>query len=178
LAAAGALDGQSGSITSADLLQPRVCLPYSFIQVAIHNPAAYIHIQNKHSRGVHTTARDTAARKIAEEEEDAQMSSLQVALEDAGRVTKKQKTCSERVDACVDQLISLVLATRAQLASGAQPGAISELQKQIQKLGLEKEMNSQTKELHAAVGKLNKVRALLAHSCRSALMRLFCNTSA
>ena len=84
---------------------------------------------------------------------------MQAALDEAGKVVKKQKTCSERVDGSIDQLISLVLATRARLASGPQPGAIKELKTQVQKLELEKEMNSQTKELHTAIGKLNKVRA-------------------
>lgn len=84
--------------------------------------------------------------------------SIQAALDDAQRVVKKQKVCAERVDGCIDQLISLVLAARAELASGPKPRAVKELQKKIQKLGLEKEMNSQTKELHVAVGKLNKVR--------------------
>jgi hypothetical protein len=84
---------------------------------------------------------------------------LQAALDDAARVVKVQRTTAERVDACMDQLISLVCAAREQLASGASPGAVGELKKQVQKLGIEKDMNSQTKELHAAVGKLNKVRA-------------------
>jgi transcriptional regulator with GAF, ATPase, and Fis domain len=83
----------------------------------------------------------------------------QAALDEAGKVVKKQKTCAERVDASIDQLISLVQAARARLASQPEPGAVRELQQQIQKLGLEKEMNSQTKELHTAVGKLNKARA-------------------
>jgi hypothetical protein len=83
---------------------------------------------------------------------------LQDALEDAEKVVKKQKTCCERVDACLDQLISLVQGARASLASAAAPGAVPELKKQIQKLGIEKEMNGQTKELHTAVGRLNKVR--------------------
>lgn len=95
------------------------------------------------------------------------MSGLEAALDDAGKVLMKQRACEARCDASVDQLISLVLEARAKLAAG-NAGAVAELQKQIQKLGLEKEMNSHTKELHAAVGKLNKVRRAATRACACA----------
>ena len=99
---------------------------------------------------------------------------LSAALEDAERVVKKQRTCETRTDELLDQLISMVLATKAQLETeGAQQqqqqpaaGALAALQQQVQKLGIEKEMNSQTKELHAAVGKLGKVRNVRAPRLR------------
>lgn len=92
--------------------------------------------------------------------------SLQVALDDAGKVLKKQKTCAARTDACVEQLISLVAAARAQLVAGGSPQVVSDLQEQVKKLGLEKEMTSQTKELHTAVGKLSKVRVVFRRAVR------------
>jgi hypothetical protein len=100
---------------------------------------------------------------------------MQAALDEAGKVVKKQRTCAERVDGCIDQLISLVMATRARLAAGQHIGAVKELQQHIQKLGLEKEMNSQTKELHTAVGKLNKV---CVQCCASGALAPCCNASA
>lgn len=99
------------------------------------------------------------------------MSAMEAALDDAGKVFKKQRACAERVGACVDQLISLANAARAQASSGA-PGPLASLKDQVQKLGIEKDMNNQTKELHAAVGKLNKVRrAALRAAARQRMRR-------
>ncbi len=84
---------------------------------------------------------------------------VQAALDAAGKVVKKQKICATKVEQCVDQLLQLVSAAQAQQASGAST-AVPQLLAEVERLGLTKEMNTQTKELHATITKLSKVGLL------------------
>lgn len=89
--------------------------------------------------------------------------SIQGALDEAGKVVKRQKTCEAKVEQCLDQLIDLVSKCRDEALSVACPGpaaALSELEGRLGELGLIKDMNGQTKDLHSAVTKFSKVRKL------------------
>lgn len=82
---------------------------------------------------------------------------MDVALDEAGKVIKKQKVCATRVADSLDKLIQLAQQSRQQLAAGSSD-AIQQLQAQAEQLGLLKDMNSSTKELHSSINKLSKVR--------------------
>lgn len=86
---------------------------------------------------------------------------MQAALDEAGKVVKKQKTCAAKTDALLGQLISVVQASQTQLssdvASTCQCSAIKEFNLKVGNLDLIKELNTQTKEVHTAIGKLGKV---------------------
>lgn len=81
---------------------------------------------------------------------------IEAALDEAGKVIKKQKVCAAKVSDCIDRLIQLAQASRLQLASGTED-AIEQLQAHAEQLGLVKEANSSTKELHSSINKLSKV---------------------
>lgn len=87
---------------------------------------------------------------------------IQAALDEAGKVVKKQKTCADKSSALVDQVEGLVRAAIAQLEAGMDVDSeevsrvAAELHKQLEEAGCVKELNSLTKELHGAVGKLGK----------------------
>eukprot|EP00879_Flechtneria_rotunda_P028898 GHRR01031133.1.p1 GENE.GHRR01031133.1~~GHRR01031133.1.p1 ORF type:complete len:114 (+),score=35.16 GHRR01031133.1:190-531(+) len=82
--------------------------------------------------------------------------SIQAALDEAGKVVKKQKLCTAKVGDSLDKLIELVQSCWAKLSAGS-ANAIRELQAQAEKQGLMKDMNSSTKELHSSINKLSKV---------------------
>jgi hypothetical protein len=82
-----------------------------------------------------------------------------VALEEAGRVVKKQRTCCSRTDACLDTLIGLVAGARDALSDDSMQDpdeVVHGLLKRIEAQGIAKELNAQTKELHSSIGKLGK----------------------
>lgn len=84
-------------------------------------------------------------------------SNISAAIDEAGKVTKKQKLCAGKVSDALDRLIQLAQQSRQQLEAGSDD-AIAQLQSQAEQLGLLKEMNSSTKELHSSINKLSKVR--------------------
>lgn len=84
------------------------------------------------------------------------VSNIDAALDEAGKVIKKQKVSASKVSDCLDKLIQLAQQSRQQLASGS-TDAIQQLQAQAEQLGLVKEMSSSTKELHSSINKLSKV---------------------
>jgi hypothetical protein len=84
---------------------------------------------------------------------------VQAALDEAGKVVKKQKTCSSKTDACLDNLIGLVSSARDALAGDSMQDpdeVIQNLLKQMEAQGIAKELNSQTKDLHSSISKLGK----------------------
>jgi len=81
---------------------------------------------------------------------------MQAALDEAGKVIKKQKLSASKVSDCLDKLLQLAQQSRQQLAAGSND-AIQQLQAQAEQLGLVKEMNNSTKELHSSINKLSKV---------------------
>lgn len=87
-------------------------------------------------------------------------SNVQSALDEAGKVVKKQKVCSTKIDECLNQLITLVRAAKERVEAGNAVQSPKELQKKLEQLGLTKEMNNQTKDLHSAVNKLSKASVL------------------
>lgn len=82
-------------------------------------------------------------------------SSVETALEEAGKVVKRQKLCSSKVADGLDKLIALVNASRANLVAGDE-AALSELQARAEQAGLLKDMNASTKELHKSINNLSK----------------------
>lgn len=96
----------------------------------------------------------------------ASNSNMQAALDEAGKVIKKQKLSASKVSDCLDKLLQLAQQSRQQLAAGSND-AIQQLQAQAEQLGLVKEMNNSTKELHSSINKLSKVRtpATMQPSC-------------
>lgn len=84
-------------------------------------------------------------------------SNISAAIDEAGKVTKKQKLCAGKVSDALDRLIQLAQQSRQQLEAGS-GDATAHLQSQAEQLGLLKEMNSSTKELHSSINKLSKVR--------------------
>lgn len=92
---------------------------------------------------------------------------ITAALDEAGKVVKKQKTCETKVAQSLDSVIALVAKARDKLASGSvsDPSAlVSDLSKQIEELGFSKDLASSTKELHGTVNKLSKVTGAPDHS--------------
>jgi hypothetical protein len=85
-------------------------------------------------------------------------SNLEAALDEAGKVIKKQKVSAGKVSDALDKLIQLAQQSRQQLAAGSSD-VINQLKAQAEQLGLVKEMNSSTKEFHSSINKLSKVRA-------------------
>lgn len=84
---------------------------------------------------------------------NAASTATEAALDEAGRVVKRQRTCSERVCESLDQLIALALKARAGVAAG-EADAVAKLQSAAPPLLAS--MNASTKELHGAVNKLSK----------------------
>lgn len=80
---------------------------------------------------------------------------IETALDEAGKVCKKQKLCAAKVSDCMDKLIQLVVESRNKVAAGSSD-AVQQLITQAEG-GLLKEMNSSTKELHSSINKLSKV---------------------
>lgn len=78
-------------------------------------------------------------------------------------MVKKQKTCAQKTDGLLGQLISAVQASQLQLLQAGSGGAdtstsaISELNQRVGDLNIVKELNNQTKEVHSSIGKLGKV---------------------
>jgi hypothetical protein len=83
-------------------------------------------------------------------------SNISAAIDEAGKVTKKQKLCATKVSDALDRLIQLAQQSRQQLEAGSDD-AVAQVQAQAEQLGLLKEMNSSTKELHSSINKLSKV---------------------
>lgn len=81
-------------------------------------------------------------------------SNIETALDEAGKVCKKQKLCGAKVSDCMDKLIAMVKASRDKVAAGASD-AIPQLIAEAEG-GLLKEMSSSTKELHSSINKLSK----------------------
>lgn len=102
---------------------------------------------------------------------------IQAALDDSGKVVKKQRSCETQVEKSLAQLIDAVASARAEVASEDcldPDNVIKELRQKIDSQALISDMISQTKDLHTAVGKLSKVRGLRnanPSSLRRALMR-------
>lgn len=100
-------------------------------------------------------------------------SNLQAALDEAGKVAKRQKTCADKSDAALDRLVEVVGAAKARLEAGRGGGGtmgddtddddgdavMAELQRSLDDAAIFKDLNSNTKELHSAIGKLGKVGA-------------------
>lgn len=84
------------------------------------------------------------------------VSNLEAALDEAGKVIKKQKVSSGKVSDSLDKLIQLAQQSRQQLAAGCSD-ATQQLKVQAEQLGLIKEINSSTKEFHSSINKLSKV---------------------
>lgn len=82
---------------------------------------------------------------------------MDVALDEAGKVIKKQKVSEGKVSDSLDKLITLAQQAQQQLAAGSSD-AVQQLKAQAEQLGLIKEMNNSTKELHSSINKLSKVR--------------------
>lgn len=82
---------------------------------------------------------------------------MDAALDEAGKVIKKQKLCSSKVSDCLHQLLQLAQQSRQQLLAGSTSDVLQQLKAQAEKQGLLKEMNSSTKELHSSINKLSKV---------------------
>jgi hypothetical protein len=82
-------------------------------------------------------------------------SNIDTALDEAGKVCKKQKLCGAKVSDCMDKLIAMVKASRDKAAAGS-GDAIQQLITEAEG-DLLKEMNSSTKELHSSINKLSKV---------------------
>jgi hypothetical protein len=85
---------------------------------------------------------------------------MQAAVDEAGRVVKKQKLCSQKVDDSIEQLIQLVTASKQQLQTdtGNAPEVLQHLRKQIDDLAIAKTITGSTKDLHKSVASLDKVR--------------------
>lgn len=81
---------------------------------------------------------------------------IEAALDEAGKVVKKQKLCASKVDEALDKLISLAKDARQKAAKGS-GDSIKDLLARAEKLGIVKDMNSSTKELHSSISKLSKV---------------------
>jgi hypothetical protein len=84
------------------------------------------------------------------------MSAMQAALDDAGKVVKKQRTCAAKSAQAVDELLKLVEGARAAAAAGSAT-AVADLLARVEAAGVKQELNSQTKDLHSAVNRLSKV---------------------
>lgn len=82
----------------------------------------------------------------------------EAALDEAGKVVKKQRLCAAKVNDAIDKLIKLAKDAREQAAAGS-GDAIKDLLAKAEKLGIAKDMNSSTKDLHSSIGKLGKVRS-------------------
>jgi hypothetical protein len=99
----------------------------------------------------------------------ATTAALQAALDEAGKVAKKQRGASLRVADSLDRLIALAQGARdaAAAAAGGAGGAaaLPQLQAQVAAAGLEKEMSSATRELHSGINKLGKVCAVCGCAC-------------
>jgi hypothetical protein len=87
---------------------------------------------------------------------------MQAACDEAGKVVKRQKLCAAKSDELLDKLLSFLTATRAQVAC-TNTSALADLARQLDKLGVVKELNTCTKDLHSSVGKLSKVGSM--YSC-------------
>lgn len=83
-------------------------------------------------------------------------SNMEAAIDEAGKVIKRQRVSAGKVADSVDKLIQLAQQARQQLAAG-NSDAIQQLQAQAEQLGLLKEMHNSTKEFHSSISKLNKV---------------------
>lgn len=95
---------------------------------------------------------------------------IEAALDEAGKVVKKQKLCASKVDEALDKLISLAKDARQKAAKGS-GDSIKDLLARAEKLGIVKDMNSSTKELHSSISKLSKVW-LLQYSLLSSYQEL------
>lgn len=84
---------------------------------------------------------------------------MQVALEDAGKVLKKQKTCSSKSDESLDVLIGWITQLQKDLESGkaeSRGAALDELKKRLKERDIVQELNSYTKDLHSGINRLGK----------------------
>lgn len=83
---------------------------------------------------------------------------IQGALDEAGKVVKRQRVCEQKVDARLDQLIELFQRSKERLLEpDSTPDVVlQELQRRVQEEGLLKEMSNQVKECHSAINKLSK----------------------
>lgn len=88
----------------------------------------------------------------------ATAANMQAALDEAGKVVKKQRLCAAKVGDAMQQLLDAATAARGAVASGTTTAqaAIGQLQAQVEQLGLVRDMNSSTKDLHSAINKLSK----------------------
>ena len=84
--------------------------------------------------------------------------SLESALDEAGKVVKRQKVCGQKVADSIDALLQLLFTARNELASVKcvdPERVVSTLQ--IAVAGPLKEATAQTKDVHSAIAKLGKV---------------------
>ena len=96
---------------------------------------------------------------------------MQAACDEAGRVVKRQKLCAAKTDELLEKLVNLLTSTRTQVASTNSSAPLSELAKQLEKLGVVKELNTSTKDLHSSVGKLSKVGSHMTAICTTHIDR-------
>lgn len=87
--------------------------------------------------------------------------------EDTNRVVKKQKTCSEEISNTLNDLISHLENLKGRISQGEVTGheaikkEFNDLNLKIQNDSITKNINSFTRELHAAIIKLGKVSILV-----------------
>jgi hypothetical protein len=88
----------------------------------------------------------------------AHAATLDVALDEAGRVVKKQRTCASTSGRVLDELIAAVDDCRGRLpASGSgAAAAVAELAAALAARPAVREANAATKDLHGAIAKLGK----------------------
>jgi hypothetical protein len=93
---------------------------------------------------------------------------MEAAVGEAQKVVKKQKVCEAKVAKNLQELIDLVNEARRSMGNPSnQPEQVlQELGRRIEEVGPLQSAVAQTKELHAGVGKLGKVRGGgSAHAC-------------
>ena len=90
------------------------------------------------------------------------MENIDLALNEAEKVVKRQRACACRTDDCLDKLIQEVTEARKQIsAPGANVNAMMRgLNENVNKRDIVKDIADNTKELHGAVNKLGKVDGL------------------
>lgn len=89
-------------------------------------------------------------------------SNIEAALDEAGKVVKKQKLCASKVNESLEKLLKIANDARDKAAAGS-CDVITDMLAKAEKMGLVKDMNSSTKELHSSISKLSKVHRPAGH---------------
>lgn len=92
----------------------------------------------------------------------ADNTNVSAAAAEADRVVKRQKLCSTKFSSTVTNLLDIVNSSKAKLDQnpGEKGEVIEALKRQITQLNVSSDLHDQTKQLHSAIGKLGKVRAV------------------